>query len=67
MPGDVPGQLPGNQQGEGGVMDLDDLRQKWSALEHRWVGYLASLTPGALEEVVYRRSASLSRFRWWSG
>ena len=41
MPGDLPGKLPGNQQGEGGITDLDDLRQKWSALEQRWVGYLA--------------------------
>jgi uncharacterized damage-inducible protein DinB len=41
---------------------LDDLRQKWSALERRWIGYLASLTPPALEEVVYRKSSSGKRF-----
>jgi uncharacterized damage-inducible protein DinB len=39
----------------------DDLRQKWTALEQRWVGYLASLTPTALEELVYRKG-SLGRF-----
>src|ERR1700720_2929096 len=29
VPGDVPGKLPGNQLGEGGITDLNDLRQKW--------------------------------------
>src|SRR6516225_8712842 len=46
VPGDLPGKIPGNQQGEGGITGLDDLRQKWSSLEQRWVGYLAALTPG---------------------
>jgi uncharacterized damage-inducible protein DinB len=62
VPGDLPGKIPGNQQGEGGIPGLDDLRQKWSALEQRWLGYLASLTPAALEEVVYRKSSSGQRF-----
>ena len=62
VPGDLPGQLPGNQQGQGGITGLDDLRQKWSALEQRWIGYLVSLTPPALEEVVYRKSSSGQRF-----
>ncbi len=57
--GDLPGKLPGNQQGEGGVTDLADLQLKWSELEEGWTGYLASLSPAALEEVVYRKSASL--------
>ena len=47
VPGDLPGQLPGNQQGEGGITGLDDLRHKWSALEQRWTGHLAALTPEA--------------------
>jgi uncharacterized damage-inducible protein DinB len=55
----VPGDLPGNQQGEGGIKDLADLRQKWSGLEERWTGYIASLSSAALEEVVYRKSTSL--------
>jgi uncharacterized damage-inducible protein DinB len=59
VPGDLPGKLPGNQQGEGGVTDLADLRLKWSELEKRWTGYLAGLSSAALEEVVYRKSASL--------
>jgi uncharacterized damage-inducible protein DinB len=62
VPGDLPGKLPGNQQGEGGVSDLADLRQKWSALEQRWIGYLASLTPAPLDEIVYRKSSSGKRF-----
>src|SRR5277367_2926493 len=40
--GDLPGKIPGNQQGEGGITELDDLRQKWSAQEQRWIGYLPS-------------------------
>ena len=56
--GDLPGKLPGNQQGEGGIMDLDDLRHHWVALEQRWSGYLASLTPDSLDELVYKKSTS---------
>jgi len=62
VPGDLPGKLPGNQQGEGGVTDLADLRLKWSELEKRWTGYLANLSPEALEKVVYRKSSSGQRF-----
>ena len=35
-----------------------DLRQKWSALEQRWAGYLVALTPESLGELVYRKSTS---------
>jgi uncharacterized damage-inducible protein DinB len=56
--GDVPGKIPGNQQGEGKITGLDELRQKWSALEQRWVEYLASLKPDALNELVYKKIAS---------
>jgi uncharacterized damage-inducible protein DinB len=59
VPGDLPGKLPGNQQGEGGIRDLDDLSQKWSELEERWTGYVAGLSSAPLDEVVYRKSASL--------
>jgi uncharacterized damage-inducible protein DinB len=59
VPGDLPGKLPGNQQGEGGVTDLADLQLKWSELAKRWAGYLAHLSSAALEEVVYRKSTSL--------
>jgi uncharacterized damage-inducible protein DinB len=59
VPGDLPGKLPGNQQGEGGVTDLADLRRQWSELEERWADFLANLPPAALEEIVYRKSVSL--------
>jgi uncharacterized damage-inducible protein DinB len=58
-PGDLPGKLPGNQLGEGGIAGLSDLQQKWSELEKRWSAYLASLTPASLNEVVYKKSSSL--------
>lgn len=58
IPGDVPGKLLGNQQGEGGLVDLNDLRQKWSVLEERWMAFLASLKPESLDELVYRKSSS---------
>jgi uncharacterized damage-inducible protein DinB len=59
VPGDLPGKLPGNQQGDGGVADFADLRLKWAGLEHRWADHLAGLTPADLDQVVYRKSASL--------
>ncbi len=62
VPGDLPGKIPGNQQGEGVITGLADLRLKWSSLEDRWVDYLATLTPTALEEVVYRKSSLGKRF-----
>jgi uncharacterized damage-inducible protein DinB len=62
VPDDLPGKLPGNQQGEEGIAGLADLRAKWSSLEQRWVGYLAALTPAALQEVVYRKSSLGQRF-----
>ena len=46
--------IPGNQQGEGGIKDLNDLRERWAALDRRWADYLAALTPEALEETIYR-------------
>ena len=58
LPGDVPGKIVGNQEGEGGIADLDDLRRKWAAMEERWTAYLALLRPEALEEVVYRARRS---------
>jgi uncharacterized damage-inducible protein DinB len=58
LPGDRPGRLPGNQQGEGGITGLEDLREKWSTLEGRWADYLVSLTPASLDEIVYKKSTS---------
>lgn len=58
LQGDLPGKLPGNQQDEGGIKNLDELKQKWSDLEQRWISYLASLTPESLDEIVYKKSTS---------
>ncbi|MBA4182098.1 MAG: damage-inducible protein DinB [Anaerolinea sp.] len=59
VPGDVPGKLPGNQLGEGGIGDLPDLRHKWEDLERRWTDYLAGMSPDTLEETVTRYSLAL--------
>ena len=45
--GDLPGKIPGNQEGDGRIMGLDELREKWLALEQRWIGYLESLKTAA--------------------
>lgn len=58
LQGDVPGRIPGNQQGEGGITGLEDLKQKWEALEERWVAYLQSLTPESFADIVYKKSTS---------
>lgn len=57
LPGDVRGKLPGNQLGEGGIRDFADLQAKWQALQQQWTDYLASLSPAALDEPVYKISA----------
>jgi uncharacterized damage-inducible protein DinB len=67
--GDLPGKLPGNQEDTGGITGLDDLRQKWLALQQRWAGYLASLESAELDRLVYKnsvRSGVVKRFgsRW---
>ncbi|WP_373653529.1 DinB family protein [Schlesneria sp. DSM 10557] len=54
-PGDVAGQLPGNQLGEGRMTRLDDLVARWQDLDRRWDSYLATLTPESLDETVYRK------------
>ena len=40
------------------LLGNDDLRQKWQALERRWAGYLAALTPEALDELVSKKITS---------
>jgi uncharacterized damage-inducible protein DinB len=54
MPGDAPGKIPGNQEGESPIASLDDLAARWDELHRRWEGYLATLTDASLDEVVYR-------------
>lgn len=58
MPGDVPGKLPGNQEGEGAVRSLDELASKWRELDQRWKVYLNVLTDDSLDETVYKTSTS---------
>lgn len=60
-PGDMPGKLPGNQEGEAALTSLGALRQSWSALERRWIDYLAVLKPEALDELVARKSAATGK------
>ncbi len=58
LPGDVPGKLPGNQEGDGAIASLGELAEKWEALQRRWLDYLATLRPEALDETVYKVSTS---------
>jgi uncharacterized damage-inducible protein DinB len=60
-PGDLPGRLPGNQQGDGAVTGLEDLRGRWAVLNGRWDVYLAGLTQETLDEPVYKWSTSSGR------
>lgn len=52
--GDVPGKLPGNQEGEGTIGSLDELVARWRELDGRWQAYLDALTDAALDDVVYK-------------
>lgn len=63
FPGDATGKLPGNQEGEGALASLDELTSKWRDLERRWDEYLAGLTDGALDEVVFKVSTSTGAAR----
>jgi uncharacterized damage-inducible protein DinB len=58
LPGDLPGRLPGNQEGAGAVASLDELRAKWRELDDRWNNYLRTLTDDSLNEIVYKISTS---------
>lgn len=58
MPGDVPGKLPGNQDGEGAIQSLDELASRWEELDRRWNVYLDTLTDDGFDEVIYKTSTS---------
>lgn len=58
FPGDVFGKLPGNQEGAEAIASFDELERRWRELDHRWNGYLASLTAEALGGTVYKTSTS---------
>lgn len=57
-PGDVPGKLPGNQDGEDPITSLAGLCSRWKDLETRWDAYLESLSTESLSEDVYKISSS---------
>lgn len=54
LQGDLPRNIPGNQLGEGKIASLDELRQKWTQLQTRWMRYVSELQPEVLEELVYK-------------
>ena len=54
--GDLPGKIPGNQEGDGAVRSLDELKARWQELESRWQAYLKTLTDAALDQNVYKVS-----------
>src|SRR5690606_8787228 len=58
MPGDAPGRLPGNQEGETPIASLEELISRWKKLDSRWSKYLESLSDEQLDEVVYKTSTS---------
>ena len=59
-PGDVRGQLAGNQLGENPIESLDELRKQWAALEARWQKYLADLPADSLDDRIHRRTTVVS-------
>jgi uncharacterized damage-inducible protein DinB len=58
LQGDLPGRIPGNQLGTGGIGSFDELRRKWADLRQRWNSYLNELSAKALDELVYKVSSS---------
>ena len=65
MPGDAPGKLPGNQEGEDAMLSLADLASTWRRLAERWDGYLESLDEASLDDIVYRVSTSIGAGKRW--
>lgn len=57
MKGDVPGKLPGNQEGPGAIGSLDELATLWQQLETRWQSYLAGLAEADLDQLVPKVSS----------
>ena len=58
VPGDLPGKLPGNQLGQGGLASYEELKSQWDVLAQRWTNYLTALTAEALDDLVYKTSTS---------
>jgi len=60
-PGDLPGQLPGNQLGDDAAQTLGELRSRWEELDAQWRNYLHNLNDGALSETIYKTSSLTGR------
>jgi uncharacterized damage-inducible protein DinB len=58
FPGDAPGKLPGNQEGDRAVASLDELASMWRDLDRKWDDYLSGLTDEALDESVFKITTS---------
>lgn len=58
FPGDLPDQLPGNQQGPEALSSLSQLTGCWLNTEARWRRYLERLTDADLADPVYKISTS---------
>ncbi|MCA9015010.1 MAG: DinB family protein [Planctomycetaceae bacterium] len=63
VPGDLRGALPGNQKGEAAIQTLSELKQKWGALEERWLNYLEQLSEESLDDIISKRSSSSGKGR----
>ncbi|MCG8651856.1 MAG: hypothetical protein MI861_18600 [Pirellulales bacterium] len=56
-PGDAPGKLPGNQEGQDAMESVSDLQSHWLHLEERWESYLGSLQVANLTEQVAKKNS----------
>jgi len=60
-PGDAPDKLPGNQEADGAIASLSELRSHWSELDRRWQDYLQALTDADLGENVVKVASQSGR------
>jgi uncharacterized damage-inducible protein DinB len=51
-PGDLPDRLPGNQEGDGAITSLAELKGRWRELDDRWSVYFAELNDESLQQQV---------------
>lgn len=61
FPGDLPGKLPGNQEGPRAIASLAELKEKWLANEAGWRDYLEALAEPDLDALVPKVSSSGQR------
>lgn len=57
-PGDLPGQLPGNQKGDNPITSFAILKECWADLDQRWSEYLAQIRDEDLSKPVEKISTS---------